>query len=250
MSAPPPKKQLKIGVSPQLLTLIDRNAEALGLARSDYCRSLLIAGVSMVPWANPLAHHIGPILGTGPEDWPKSGESEPSGQLNLGQSVGPTVGPDMGVMGQALGPTARARAIRERERKKEDPPYSPPGPTERPTTPAAAEAQALTRELSELINGLAGTVLDPEDPTARATVSMRLGGAAVDGKAATADELREVCKGVAMSWEPHMITIRAICGPKYGEHRQRALAYLKNPIGRVGQSEGEKRAARHSRRRR
>jgi hypothetical protein len=104
------------------------------------------------------------------------------------------------------------------------------------------------RELVQLLNTEAGTQLREDDPRARATVSARMAG--MDGKPATPDEMREAARGVALIYEPHMITLVSLFGPKWLDHQARARAALRAPPKQSSQqTAGQRRAARHAARR-
>ncbi len=227
------RPQVKITLPEPVMDLLDRACEALGLGRSDYCRAVLISSLIQTPWSFLGAPHGGPSWGTGPSGRPQKGDQ---GELPLSSGA-----PHGGPSGRTL---ARARDLERSERER-----SGSLPDQRgPESAELSTVQRLTAQLTECVNGVAGTSLDPASPAAVRALGLRLGHQVGGERLEDGDRpdsyssIEDTCRGIAERWSPDRITLTAILGEKYWERHAQARAPA--PRTPPPRTDGERRVAR------
>ena len=115
---------------------------------------------------------------------------------------------------------------------------------ERPSDPAGWTA--LTAELVRAINASTGGQAREDDPTAQQALVMRLTGIGLaprDAGPATVAQVRATVADASKRWEPGMVSLQSVTGPKFWTHHGKVGTPIRRP-----RSDADERAQRFERR--
>ena len=205
---------------------LDAAAEDYGLSRSEMARVAILLWVEgrRGPYAGPSVRAV--QTARGPELRAVSDEQATPPTIAGGPSGGPRA--EGRPRARASDPDSLLGIERSLSQEREDP--------ERPSDPAGWTA--LTAELVRTIKAAVGGKAREDDPRSQRALVQRLTGSGLDpldAGPATVAEVREAVTDACRRWEPGMVSLVAVCGPKFWQHHAKVGTPMQTAGGKPGQ---------------